>query len=402
MSPRKALCLALFSAIMTTHAWAQPATPSDADKAHQAQFRRYIASLEVPSNDIVNHARAALTKDELARLPASLRVRIGWAFTPEANRVTGCGDLLNPASVQHGSGTIWLCEEGIRTITALTEVLQITSMAALLHANGNNKALSKQPTPAMLDLLSHRYKAWAAPAVRYLIEQHVDQVNARLLNRQASFACPAHVIAYLAVHAPSGQSSIQCTPQGVPPETDKSAAAWYGKVLGESALGAMTALGMDTTETRAKIEASEVTPAQWRAASAEVREQVLTYFILHEIGHLTQPGVVAASSTPGAQVQAEIQADRFAFDSRLGALQLKPMIGAALATFWHQLIPYSSQASATHALAVARGRSIEHVMCDGHHPVLDAPAPAIARQLQDIQRLGCLDLPALAGSRPAP
>lgn len=390
-APLAARTWAVVCTLAVSSAWAQQAETPGENKPRQGQFSQYIASLEAAANRIAHDTVTVLTKDEQARLPRAMRVRIGWAFNDdEANRITGCGDLVNPASIQRESGAVWLCEEGIRTITALAEVLQVAQMRALVHASGRDKAISRQPTAAMLEQFSRQHKALAAPAVRYLIDKHVELVNARLLNRQAAFACPTHVIAYLAAQAPPGAATVECSSGSLTVETNRSAAAWYGKILGEYALASMAMLGIDTTEMRAKINAKEVTPDELHKVSAEVREQVLAYLIRHELGHLTQPPAASPHNGADATTQAEIQADLFAFDTRFEALELKPTIALALFVFWHQLMPYSHQASKAIVITQARGRSIEQLMCDGKHAVLSSSDPALASQIKELQRLSCV------------
>lgn len=364
---------------------AAQSTKSDAMDEYREQFRNYVGSWEASANQILQEAVAGLTAAERLKVPSGLKVRVGWSHSSgSANSITGCGTLGQPASLDPSTVTIWLCEEGTRTVAALLQVVLASDMAARFVALETHQGQMSDPSPAMLETYNRNYKKWGKPAVEYLMARYIDQVNGPILKRFAPRSCLGYVVAYLAVHDQVNSGSIVCSRENPDAEMESRAAAWFGALLGKGAQQMLQVVGVPAS---APVV---VSPEGIDRYGSGLLQRVIGYFVLHELGHLVvDGGRVPANATNDMHVAAEVVADRFAFDGRFGAMELKPFVMVSLSIYWHDLAAYAAGPGANTAMIAARSKTTETLMCDESRAWFESPNPTVNERLKELQKKSC-------------
>ena len=360
--------------------------PSSAVDEYRQQFQKYVESLEGYANETLRDALTKLSPKERQKVPPKLKVRVGWAGnSADANRVTGCGMLGQPASVDPTTSTVWLCEEGTRTVANLMQALILIGSAASLKAFESEHGRLEQPSQAMQVAYNQLLISWGPPATQYLVRLYAEQVSSRILGRQGRSSCRGYVVAYLAIHQQSNGGVIDCSSYHPDVGMERRAENWLWALFDKQKRVLSQALAIsesDDVSTTTKDRLSELNTTSF--------DYVIDYFVLHELGHLVVDDArIPAKATNDERVTAEVAADKFALDSRLGNLELKPMVMFALVAFWDYLVIYASGHRFNGPMASARGKSLYSLMCDGSHDQYSAPDPRLNQSLKRIQQLNC-------------
>lgn len=337
---------------------------SEAEAIHRAQFRTYIDSLETPANEILQDTLKTLTREERAKVPVGLRVRVGWAGPlGAANGTSGCTELGQPAFLDYETTTIWLCEEGVQAVSNLIETIWLTSWGTGLEVINAHPDLLKQLKSAsdtpMPDSFNLANKQRARAAAGYLLSQYVDQVNSRLLNQFHPRVCFGYVVAYLASQNQNESRPIVCSRENLNPSIEQKASTWYGNVvIGTSK---QLAQGFEL----AKSLPSNLSREQIAGFHAGFLRLTIGYFVLHELGHIvSETGRVTGNTPKSKKISAEVLADRFVYEDRFGFSGQKMFVSLGLDIFWRQLADYGAGPSLNTEMIEARGHSIESILCE--------------------------------------
>lgn len=388
MMPYRLLAVALLWLAGTTGATAQPADPM---QQYRVRFQAYIGGIETTANTVLEEAMDRLSPDERKRIPAGLKVRVGWSQKEQP--MGDCRLLGQPAMIDYRQATIWVCEEGIRAVATLMEAHYLAFMSASNIALEAHQAGMDQLDAAALATFNRHFKKTSIRFIgSHVMERYVGQIDAGAMRGQRGpLICFGYVLAYLAIHAQDDGGALACSREQPDAELERRAAVWARQVIGRHADNVARVLGAYGSR---PVEIPEQGP---QGFGSVIFEQVTGYFVLHELGHAVAPGVRIPMNAPAAQkIGAEVAADTFALAPRFDESGMKTFVMVPLYSFWHALVPYGTKTGADAGQIDARGKSIELLMCDERH-WSDIVEPKYAARMKEIRRLGC---PTQSGASP--